>query len=174
MIRLVLRLFALLLIVAALPGCSADPSRGYSLTPAHTARFRTVSVPVFTNETLHTGLETDLTDALIKEIQRQTPWRVSQSEAADAVLVGRITRVRLVRLSTASGIGLVQEQGVEVIVSFQLVDNRSGETVVARQGFVGLASYVPAQPTGERISVGYRGAAEALADDIVTELAAEW
>jgi hypothetical protein len=168
------RLVALGLVAATLPACSADPARGYSLTPAHAARFRTVAVPVFANSTHHTGLETDLTDAVIKEIQRQTPWRVSQSDAADAVLQGRITRVRLVRLSTASGIGLVQEQGVEVLVSFQLVDNRSGETVVARQGFVGLASYVPAQPTGERISVGYRGAAEALADDIVTELAAEW
>ena len=157
-----------------LTGCNADPRTGYSFQSPYNSSITTVAVPVFANSTMHTGIETDITDAVIKELQRETPWRVTQSETADAVLRGRVTSVRLVRLSQQSGVGLVQEQGVQVNVSFELVDNRRGETLIARQGFGALASFVPAQPTGERISVGYRGAAEILADDIVTELANSW
>lgn len=155
-------------------GCSSDPRAGYSFASPYDSSIRTVAVPIFVNTTQHTGIEADLTDAVIKELQRETPWRVTQSETADAVLQGRITSVRLLRLSQQSGVGLVQEQGVQVNVSFEFIDNRRGETLLARQGFGALASFVPAQPTGERISVGYRGAAEILADDIVTELANSW
>lgn len=167
-------LAALALGLATIAGCAADPRNGYSFRSAYDASIQTVAVPVFSNRTMHTGIETDITDAVIKELQRETPWRVVQAETADAVLRGSITGVRLVRLSQQSGVGLVQEQGVEVTVGFEFIDNRRGETLVERQGFVALASFVPAQPTGERISVGYRGAAEILADDIVTELAASW
>ncbi|MEO0611534.1 MAG: LptE family protein [Planctomycetota bacterium] len=171
MTRLAITLATLALL---LTGCSADPRTGYSFRSPYDSSITTVAVPVFANSTQHTGIETDVTDAIIKELQRETPWRVTQSETADAVLRGRVISVRLLRLSQQSGVGLVQEQGVQVNVSFELVDNRRGETLIARQGFGALASFVPAQPTGERISVGYRGAAEILADDIVTELANSW
>ncbi len=159
---------------AVLTACAADPRRGYSFQSPYDTSITTVAVPVFANATMHTGIEAELTDAVIKELQRETPWRVTQSETADAVLKGRITSVRLVRLSQQSGVGLVQEQGVEMNISFEFIDNRRGETLVARQGFAALASFIPAQPTGERISVGYRGAAEILANDIVSELANSW
>lgn len=161
-------------LAASITACAADPRTGYSFRSTYDTSITTVSVPVFANNTMHTGIEADLTDAVIKELQRETPWRVSQSETADAVLRGRVTSTRLVRLSQQSGVGLVQEQGVQVTVSFELVDNRNGDTLVKRSGFNALASFVPAQPTGERISVGYRGAAEILADDIVSELASAW
>lgn len=172
-IRLAITLLAAAAIATA-AGCSSDPTRGYSFQSPYDSSIKTVAVPIFANTTMHPGIEADLTDAIIKELQRETPWRVTQSETADAVLRGRINRVRLIRLSQQTGVGLVQEQGVEVSVSFEFVDNRRGETLVSRAGFAALASFVPAQPTGERISVGYRGAAEILADDIVTELANSW
>lgn len=162
------------LALAALAGCAADPRKGYSFQSTYDTSITTVAVPIFVNSTMHTGIETDLTDAIIKELQRETPWRVSQAETADAVLKGTVNSVRLIRLSQQSGVGLVQEQGVQVSVSFEFIDNRRGETLVERRGFTALATFIPAQPTGERISVGYRGAAELLADDIVAELANSW
>lgn len=168
------RILSLTICLITLSACTADPRTGYSFKSTYDTSIATVAVPIFVNNTMHTGVETDLTDAVIKELQRETPWRVSQTETADAVLLGQITNVRLIRLSQQSGVGLVQEQGVQITVSFDFVDNRKGETLVARQAFSAIATFVPAQPTGERISVGYRGAAEIIADDIVSELGNSW
>lgn len=156
------------------PGCSGNPSRGYAIASPYDPSISTVAVPIFANNTMHPGLETTITESIIKRVQQQTPWRVTDMDTADVVLEGTVARVRLVRLSNRTGVGLVQEQGVEVIVSFELVDNRRGGTILSRQGFTALSSFVPANPTGERLSVGYRGAAEALAADIVDELGNTW
>ncbi|MEO1585113.1 MAG: LPS assembly lipoprotein LptE [Planctomycetota bacterium] len=154
--------------------CAANPRDGYALASPYDASITTVAVPVFDNTTMRTGIEAQLTDALIKELQRETPWRVSQSETADAVIQGRITNARLIRLSQQTGVGLVQEQGVQLSVAFEFVDNRTGHTILERRGFSAIASFVPAQPSGERLSVGLRGSAELLASDIVSELANAW
>ena len=168
-----------LLLLATLLGlsfgaCTQKPSRGYSFSSPYDPSISTVAVPIFANNTQHTGLEVTLTEAIIKRIQQQTPWRVTDIDTADVVLDGSIASVKLVRLSNRTGVGLVQEQGVEVGVSFELIDNRQGGTILSRRGFSALASFVPANPTRERLSVGYAGAAEILATDIVDELGNAW
>jgi hypothetical protein len=49
-----------------------------------------VRVPIFKNETLVRGLEFELTEEVIKQIELKTPWKVVQSESADAVLTGKV------------------------------------------------------------------------------------
>ena len=102
------RLLICALALAALAGCAADPRKGYSFQSTYDTSITTVAVPIFVNSTMHTGIETDLTDAIIKELQRETPWRVSQAETADAVLKGTFNSVLLIRLSQQSFICLVQ------------------------------------------------------------------
>ncbi|MEM1071421.1 MAG: LPS assembly lipoprotein LptE [Planctomycetota bacterium] len=165
----------MLVLAAVLPGaCAPSPDRGYTFRATHDPSVATVAVPIFANDTLHTGLETVLTEAVIKRLQQQTPWRVTDQRSADVVLRGSISRVRLLRLSQRTGVGLVQEQGVEMSVSFDLLDNRRGGTILSRRGFAAIASFVPANPTGERIDVGYRTVAETMAADIVDELGTSW
>jgi hypothetical protein len=154
--------------------CSASPADGYSFSSAHDSSIQTVSVPIFQNDTFHTGVELSLTRDLIKQIQQQTPWRVTSSERADAVLTGSITRVSLRNLTTRTGVGLVQEMAVQLTVEFEFVDNRSGKTLTSRTNYSALGSFVPANPTGERIDVGYAGASQTLAKDLVGDLQSAW
>lgn len=160
--------------LACLPACSADPAQGYSFKPLHDENYRTIAVPVFDNETFSTGLEIELTEAIIKEIQRTTRWAVVPAGEADTVLSGSITGSELRRFSADSETGLVREMGVELRVDFDWQDNRSGRSLVARRGFAALDTFVPAQGTGERIEKGQHGVVQLLARDIVAELRSTW
>lgn len=159
---------------ALLAGCSSDPTSGYSLNAAHDRSIETVAVPIFQNDTFHTGVEQTLTRDLIRQIQIQTPWRVTSPESADALLQGTITDVTLRSLSTRTGVGFVQEMAVQLTVEFEFIDNRSGETLTARTNYTALGGFVPANPTGERLEIGYAGATQELATDLVGDLQNAW
>lgn len=167
-------LVALFAAALLIPACAADPTQGYSFASAHDASIQTVAVPIFQNDTFHTGVELTLTQDLIKQIQRQTPWRVTSSDNADAVLTGSITKVSLRNLTTRTGVGFVQEMAVQMTVEFEFVDNRTGKTLTSRTNYSALGSFVPSNPTGERIDVGYAGASQTLAEDLVGDLQSAW
>jgi hypothetical protein len=51
---------------------------------------RTVHVPIFQSESFRRGLGERLTEAVVKQIETTTPYRVVGAEQADSVLLGRI------------------------------------------------------------------------------------
>lgn len=155
-------------------GCSSDPTRGYAWGSTYSDQVRSVSVPIFKNETHATGLETQLTEAVVKQIQRNTPWVVLTGGSADTTLQGTITNVDYERLSITPGSGLVQEQAVRIEIRFDWVDNRSGQSLVSRDRFSAVSVFVPSRSTGERAEIGHRGAIAELAEDVVSELRANW
>jgi hypothetical protein len=154
--------------------CASDPTKGYSFRSTFDADVRSVAVPVFENKTYSKGLEVSLTDALIKEIQRATPWTVVSQDRADTVLTGTITDSTLRRLSVTRGTGLVQEVAVRLTVDFDWRSNRTGETLVSRRGFDSFETFVPSRGTGERLELGQTSAVQELAHDIVAELRSNW
>lgn len=156
------------------PGCATDPTQGYALASAHDETVRTVAVPIFQNPTFEHGLEVELTDAIIKEIQANTPWRVTTEGTANTVLTGSLTDHRLRRLSTNRGTGYVQELDVQLTVNFEWKDNRTGRTLVARRNFTASDTFIPANPLGERLESGQHAAVQRLARDIVAELRSTW
>ncbi len=160
--------------LGALVGCASDPTKGYAFTAAHDDTIRTVAVPVFKNPTYIEGIEVDLTDAIIKEIQRSTPWRVAPEGAANSTLLGTIVDHRMRRLSIARDTGLGQEMLVELTVDFEFKDVRTGKTIVARKNFTASDTFVPTRPVGERLELGQYGAVQKLARDIVAELRSDW
>src|SRR5262249_41332066 len=62
---------------------------GYSTYPNYDTSIRTVRVPIFKNVTFYKGMEFDLTRAVIRTIEAQTPYKVV-SGAADTELTGTI------------------------------------------------------------------------------------
>lgn len=159
-------------------GCSSDPTRGYALSSTYDRGVSTVSVPIFRNETFVTGLEFDLTDAVIKRIQAQTPWAVTASDRADTQLTGTITDVTYTTLSGSPGTGLIQEQALAVTVDFTWRDNRSGRVLVARERFRATSTFIaspgPGDTRGERPEIGQRDAVGELSEAIVSELRSSW
>lgn len=158
----------------ALSGCASDPSRGYAFADSYDETIATVSVPIFTNLTFARGTETLLTDAIIKRLQRHTPYRVVVSDRADTTLTGSITGAELGRLSDDPQTGLAQEQTYRLTVRFAWVDNRTGQTRVAREDFAATGVFSPARGAGERLEVGQRDAIDELARDIVETMRSSW
>jgi len=86
-----MRLTAALLIgvslLAAGPGCAPYRVGTQSL---YSCKVRTVYVPIFESNSFRRGLGERLTEAVQKEIERRTPYKVVSSPDADSVLTGRI------------------------------------------------------------------------------------
>jgi hypothetical protein len=55
-----------------------------------TAEYRTIHVPVFQCKSLRRELGEQLTEAVIKEIERRTPYKVVGDPNADSVLIGEV------------------------------------------------------------------------------------
>ena len=158
----------------AVSGCATDPKEGYSFQSTFGAEIRSITVPIFDNYTYTPELPVDITDAVIKELQRMTPWAVTDPEHADATLTGVVRSIELKKLSADRDSGMVQEMAVTVVVDFDLRDNRSGKVLVSRRRFAGVDTFVPTRGTGERLEVGQRAAVGRMARDIVGELRSDW
>jgi hypothetical protein len=161
-------------LLGALAGCSSDPGSGYAFAEPYDAGVRTVGVPIFSNQTFARGAELALTDAIVKQIQQQTPWRVVSPDRADTVLEGAIVEAELGVLSNSPRTGLVEEQTYRLTVRFAWRDNRTGETRVVRENFSAVGVFAPARGVGERIEVGQRDAIDELAHDIVASMRSGW
>lgn len=154
--------------------CSADPRGGYSFESTYQKGVDTVVVPVFKNYTGTPGIETELTEAIVKEIQASTPLKVTSAEPADSRLNGILTGSELKRLSVRSQTGLVQELAVQFTVDFEWTDSRTGKPLVSRRNFTATDTFVASVGVGERVDVGRHATIQRLAKDIVAEMRTSW
>lgn len=159
---------------AVLPSCSSDPRSGYTLGTTYNEQFETIAIPMFDNSTFAHGLEAELTDALVKEIHRSTPWRVTSVDRADTSLRGTITDADLRKLTTNSTSGLVESLAARVTVSYEWKRLDTGEVLVSARDFRAGEAFVPAEGANERLAVGQTAAIDQLARDIVASLRSSW
>jgi hypothetical protein len=66
---------------------------GYRVGPNYAPNIRTVHVPVFKTESFRRGFELQLTEAVQREIQTTTPYRLANEPMADTRLIGRIVEI---------------------------------------------------------------------------------
>jgi len=166
--------FILIAAIAILPGCASSPNQGYAFDTTFDESIRTIAVPIFRNETTSRGLEVQLTESIMKQIQQRTPWRLAPADRADTTLVGVVTGTQLRVLSDDPQTGLVQEQAVRLTIRFEWRDNRSGDILVARDGYSASAVFSPARNVGDRLEMGQRNAIDELAHDLVSEMRSGW
>jgi hypothetical protein len=158
----------------ALSACSTDASKGYSFASTYPDGVKTVTVPVFGNQTFYPGLEVQLTEAIVKQVQVSSGLKVTSAEHADSRLTGTITNAELRRQTLDKTTGLVQEQAFQLTIDFEWRDARSGKVITSRKNFAATDTFIPARPAGERIEVGQQGAIQRLARDIVSEMRSSW
>ena len=159
---------------AVLAGCAADPTKGWSTASVWSDDIRTVSVGVFANATPNSGFEFEFADALIKEIEARTPYKVTAPGRADTIVTGRIQRVEHTQLSKSRVTGLSEEVTVSVTIDLSWTDLRTGETLLELESFTANSLFVPSNPTQEPIELGEFGVAQRLAHDVVTEMQTDW
>ena len=157
-------------------GASCDsPDRAESgQRSTFNVELRTIAVPVFANSTPDRKIAPNITEALVKEIQTFTPWKVTGQGQADTILRGTVTRYQLVLLSKDPTTGLANEMMVKATVDFDWVDLRTGESIVNLSGFSASALFTPSRPLQQPIDLGRFQVAQTMAREIVDTLQADW
>jgi hypothetical protein len=140
---------------------------------------RTVHVPVFESESLRSNLGERLTEAVIKEIERRTPYQIARSSEADSVLSGRIVREskRVLAQNQNSDARLYE---TEFVVETRWV-NRRGELLVQQTavplpslnvGANGVAVFIP--EAGQSTATAQQQVIERVARQIVGQMESWW
>jgi hypothetical protein len=147
-------------------------SGGYEWRSLYREDVRTVAVPIFANKTFRRGVEFQLTQAIVVQLEAKSPYKVVARERADTVLEGEIVDIRLQNLSSESRLAIPQEQLYVLTVDFTWKDLRTGRILVDRKNFQQTQTFYPTLGEGE--FVGSQQNTEKLALGIVQELQANW
>ena len=154
--------------------CSSDPTTGYSDMSLYNQQFKSIALPIFENKTMTRNMEFMLADALVKQIQSRTPYRVLEKTLADTVLSGTITSIHLRTISLSRTTGLDNEVMITVTVNFEWLNHATGKRILGRDNFTTSALFVPSRPSSEPIEMGQFAVVQQLSSDIVDQLQAAW
>jgi hypothetical protein len=152
--------------LSTLPGC------GYSSKSLYNRSVSTVAVPVFTNKTFRREWEFRLTEAIDKNIEAMTPYKLAPQRHADSVLNGEIVDIQENVLTRQYGVNLPRETELTIVVNFQWKDLRSGRLIVERKQFNRSSTEIP--QIGEHVADAEQAAIEKLARAIVEQMQRDW
>lgn len=162
--------------LAAASGCAGDPTEGYTVRSPFAAGIKSVHVPIWERGkgVYRRGLEMRLTEALIKRLELDTPYKHTEKSRADTELRGCIDEVWQRPLSINPDTGLAREKQITLIVSFTWTDLRSGKVLARARKVRQAGTYIPPQPLGEDFFQGSEDVVNRLAKRIVEQMEAAW
>jgi hypothetical protein len=147
---------------------------GYSSKELFPTEVHTVAVPIFENRTFYRGIEFELAEAMVKQVESRTPYKVVAPGTAQTILEGTITDIEQTQLSRRRPGGLPQEMEVTVTVDFVWKDLGRGGVIKDRRGFQAVGRYIPTAGIGEPFETAQHDAVERLARDIVSTMRSDW
>lgn len=166
---------AFVILLMAIAGCSSNGTvAGYAAGETYDESVRTVAVHIFENRTFYRDVEFKLTEALAKELESRTPYKVSAAGGADTILTGTVLSVDKRLLSREFSTGVAQEVQVVVIASFEWKDLRTGEIRRKRSRIEGTGEYIPTRPLSEPFEVARHAAVAELAREVVSVMRKDW
>lgn len=133
---------------------------------------KTVAVEIFDNKDFRRGLELQLTEALAKRIESETPYRLAKRETADTLITGEVREVRQATLGDDFRTALPRETAATMIVAFQWKDLRTGQILLDRPAFAQTVDYVP--PLGENFYHASQRICDRMAERMVEQMEADW
>jgi Lipopolysaccharide-assembly len=159
-----------------MPGCSAYQFGNRTL---YNPNVRTVHVPIVRNETFRHEMNVQLTEALVRAIELQTPYKVVGDPNADSVLTCRITgqgkRV-IAENSFDDPRALTTTVNVELTWTDRqgnlLLSNRFVPTGELAFYFLQGVDFVP--EGGQSMGTAQTRAFEQMANQIVSQLESRW
>lgn len=164
---------------AALLGISGCAPYRLGTESLYSCKIRTVYVPVFESNSYRRGLGERLTEAVQKEIERRTPYKVVSSPDADSILTGKIlTETKGVSVETPTDEG--RELTNYFTIRTQWID-KAGAVVQdmppvpipdSFQTLQGNSSFYP--EVGQSISTSQQDSINRLARQIVGMMEAPW
>jgi hypothetical protein len=134
----------LCLFCLGLSGC--DGMMGYSNESLYPKNVNSVCLKMFDNQSFRRGVEYDLSDALAKRIELETPYKiVSDADRADTVMSGQIMSISEFALSTDREIGSILEKEVELRAVVDWKNLKTGQLLIDHKEVRASASYSPYQ-----------------------------
>lgn len=160
----------------ALSGCAPYRFGNGSLYSSH---IRTVHVPVFRSDSYRRNLGERLTEAVVKEIELKSSYKVVRDGRADSVLIGRITGDTK-RVLIENNQDEPRDIELNLYVDVQWVDRATGQVMASQSiplpadvvGVGQTANIVP--EIGESIATSQQEAISKLATQIVALMEAPW
>lgn len=154
------------LALIGLTGC------GYSTARPFRNDIRTIHVEMFQSKEFRRELEFRLTEAIIKRIEMDTPYRIAGRKTADAVLTGEILKVENRTFGDDAETDRPREIGSTVVVRYRLKDARNGDILVERPRFIYQTSHIP--PVGESFTQAMTRALDGMAEQMVETMELDW
>ena len=155
-------------------GCETVPSKGWVLGTTYSTDIKTIAIPVVQNDTFDREVGYLLTNALIREVETRTPWRVTGETVADTLLDVTITDVKLRALSRSRLTRLDQEVAVQLTVDWNWERMDDSSTIAGWEGMGTAGMFFPSNPLGEPIELGRLQSVELMARAIVDRMAESW
>jgi hypothetical protein len=167
------RFFVLPLVLC---GCAGYQLGNQSLFPDN---IRTVHVPIFESNSYRRGLGERLTEAVVKEIEKKTPYKVVSDPNADSVLTGRLIDEKKHVLVTIPS-GDARELQVEMKVQVSWVDRkgrmlRDNKSIPLPSEIAEVSSTANLVPeVGQSLATAQQEAICRLAEQIVDMMEKPW
>jgi hypothetical protein len=157
-------------------GCASYQFGAAALYPAG---IRTVHVPIVRNETFRHELGVQLTEALVAEIERRTPYKVVSNPNADSILrCTLVAQSKVVLTETATDDPRALDTAVSVAVNWntrdgrRLMQNSLAALDLDPTGFSQSSRFVP--EAGQSIDTANQDAINDLARRIVSQMESRW
>jgi hypothetical protein len=148
------------------------PACGYSMQRPFPEDVKTVYVEMAQSREFRRELEFMLTEALVKRIQMDTPYRIADRDRADTVFSCEILEVQSRGLADDQETDQPREVASNIIVRYRWKDLRSGKMLVERPRFVYTSSYIPL--VGESFNKGMIRGMDGLAEQMVESMENPW
>ncbi len=162
-----------LIVSACLAFCGCSEMSGYSNESLFPEEVSSVYVEMFDSQSFRRGVEYELSDALAKRIEADTPYKViSSRDRADTVISGQILSIGESWLSSEREIGRALEKEVEVRAVVNWKNLKTGELLIDNQSVSASASFSEWQSQG--FAYASTLAANNLARRIVELMEKEW
>lgn len=159
------------LLCLTLAGCAG--MFGYSDESLFPKDVKSVRLEMFDNQTFRRGTEYDLSDALAKRIESETPYKiVTSADRADTVISGRITSIGEAGLSIERELGTVLERELEITALVNWKNLKTGELLIEGEIVKAAASYTDRQNQDFKYASAL--AANRLAVKIVELMETKW
>jgi len=128
--------------LGALGLCGCDGMAGYSNESLFPQNVESVRLEMFDNQTFRRGVEYELSDALSKRIEADTPYKiVTDADRADTVVSGQIVSIEELALSTDRNIGTVLESEVVLYAVVNWKNLKTGQLMIDHLTVDASASY---------------------------------
>jgi len=168
-----------LLGLSALASLVCQSGCGYAIGSPYSAEIRSVYVPIFTSTSNRRGIEFQLTEAIQKQIQMRTPFRLVNEPEADTKLSGRVLSADKSVLGI-NGYSDARELQVNLVVEVTWEDLRTGKILAQQRVPVSpdivrqtaQASFAP--EIGQSLATATQQSVDLLARNIVDMMESPW